>query len=257
MALPESPGLLPAAPLRLSSEEVRLLWAFVHGDIMNAAMRAWLWASLGFCPRHTWAYAVVEIELWEAGVGGRGGHQPFDVSVLYEDLCRQLARKLVLPRGWGRRPEAVLLPARRCYLCTQLDLPSRDGFALGYANSNSDELAAEANLLHHTRRWCSATIDEWAPRACPACLPGSEGGLCRVHLADAVRGGTADDGDLAATAAHLTVLANRLGSLTTSMTAAGASADAETEASWVEALGFFAGWRFPAYLAGLLEEGEF
>jgi hypothetical protein len=179
------------------------------------------------------------------------------VSVLYEDLCRQLARKLVLPRGWGRRPEAVLLPARRCYLCTQLDLPSRDGFALGYANSNSDELAAEANLLHHTRRWCSATIDEWAPRACRSCLPGSEGGLCRVHLADAVRGGTADDGDLAGTAAHLTILADRLGSLTTSMTAAGASADAETEASWVEALGFFAGWRFPAYLAGLLEEGEF
>jgi hypothetical protein len=253
MALPDSPGLVPPAPLRLTSEEVRLLWAFVHGDIMNAAMRAWLRASLGFCPRHTWAYAVVEIELWEAGVGGRGGHQPFDVSVLYEDLCRQLARRLALPHGWGRRPEAVLLPARRCYLCTQLDAPSGGGFALGYANSNSEELAAEANLLHHTRRWCSATVDEWAPRACPSCLPAGAS-LCRIHLAEAVRAGTADDGDLAATAAHLTLLANRLAVFTSSMTASGQPADAETEASWVEALGFFAGWQFPAYLAGLAPE---
>jgi hypothetical protein len=38
------------------------------------------------------------------------------------------------------------------------------------------------------------------------------------------------------------------------MTASGPSANAATEASWVEALGFFAGWQFPAFLAGLLPE---
>ena len=71
MPVPEPWGQLPAAPLLLTTEEVRLLWSFVHGDIMSAPMRAWLRASLGFCPRHTWAYAVVEIELWESGIGGR------------------------------------------------------------------------------------------------------------------------------------------------------------------------------------------
>jgi hypothetical protein len=245
----------------LTTEEVRLLWAFVHGDIMGATMRAWLHASLGFCPRHTWANAVVEIELWESGVGGRGGHQPFDVSVLYEDLARQLALRLVKPHGWGRRPEAVLLPARRCYLCTQLDLPARAGFVLGYADSDSASLAAEANLLRHTRRWCSATADEWAPVACAPCLgvpaggagAGSGRGLCRVHLAEEERTGRADDGDLTAAASRLTAVADRLAALASSMTASGGPADAATEASWVEALGFFGGWRFPAFLAGLTE----
>ncbi|MDQ4503485.1 hypothetical protein [Sinomonas sp. ASV322] len=252
MTIPESSELLPAAPLLLTTEEVRLLWAFVHGDIMNAAMRAWLRASLGFCPRHTWAYAVVEIELWEAGVGGRGGHQPFDVSVLYEYLARDFARRLALPHGWGRRPETVLVPSRRCYLCTQLEVPLKDGFALGYANSDSASLAAEANLLLHTRRWCEATADEWSDRACPACLgvPG-EALLCRAHLAERVRSGEADDGDLTASSRLLTSLADRLAILSTSMTASGQPADTETEASWIETLGFFAGWRFPAFLAGL------
>lgn len=271
MAVPEPWGLLPAAPLLLTTEETRLLWAFVHGDIMDAAVRSWLRASLGFCPRHAWAYAVVEIELWEAGVGGRGGHQPFDVSVLYEDLCRTLAARLARPRGWGRRAGAALAPGRRCYLCTQLAGPGREGFALGYANSNSAALAAEANLLRHTRRWCEATADEWGPSACPACLGSAADGphddgthdeganLCRYHLAEAVRTRAGDDARavtlLSGASSRLIAIAERLAVLTGSMTAAGASADARTEASWIEALGFFAGWRFPAFLAGIRTDG--
>ncbi|MDQ4489249.1 hypothetical protein RBS60_03440 [Sinomonas sp. ASV486] len=267
-SVPELP--LPGAPLLLATEEVRLLWSFVHGDIMSAPMRTWLRASLGFCPRHTWAYAVVEVELWESGVGARGGHQPFDVSVLYEDLCREAASRLARGRAWGRRPDAALLPSRPCYLCTQLAAPAREGLAIGYANSNSVALAAEANLARHTRHWCSATLDTWEPLACPACLGrlagagdggnGRGGGvddgawLCRLHLAEALRAGRADDADpaagLPAAARRLNRLADRLGAFAESMTAAGPPADAEVETSWIVALGFFAGWRFPAYLAG-------
>ena len=75
-----------------------------------------------------------------------------------------------------------------------------------------------------------------------------------MHLAGAVSAGRADDGALSAAAARLTVLADRLAALATSMTASGPPANAATEASWVEALGFFAGWQFPAFLAGLLPE---
>ncbi|BCT77936.1 hypothetical protein SCMU_37780 [Sinomonas cyclohexanicum] len=265
VSVPENP--LSGGPLLLTTEEVRLLWSFVHGDIMSAPMRAWLRASLGFCPRHTWAYAVVEIELWESGVGERGGHQPFDVSVLYEDLCRTLSERLDRPRSWGRRVEAALVPSRRCYLCTQLEGAPREGFALGYANSNSAALAAEANLLRHTRRWCAATVEEWLPSACQACLGAAapetdDGGtrLCRLHLAEAVRTGAADEGHiatlLAGAADRLASIAQRLAALAGSMTAEGAPADARTEASWIEALGFFGGWQFPAYLAGIRADRE-
>lgn len=259
MAVPVPELPLPDAPLLLTTEEVRLLWSFVHGDIMSAPMRAWLRESLGFCARHTWAYAVVEIELWESGIGARGGHQPFDVSVLYEDLCRDAASRLTRSHGWGRRPEAALLPARPCYLCTQLTAPVREGLAIGYANSNSVALAAEANLARHTRHWCSATLDTWGPLACPQCLgrpsDGDDGdSLCRLHLAEAVHAGRAGDanpaGSLTAAARRLTAMADQLGAFTESMTAAGPPADAAVEVSWIVALGFFAGWRFPAFLAG-------
>jgi hypothetical protein len=263
MPVPEPWGQLPAAPLLLTTEEVRLLWSFVHGDIMSAPMRAWLRASLGFCPRHTWAYAVVEIELWESGIGGRAGHLPFDVSVLYEDLCREAASRLGRWRGWGRRPEAALLPARPCYLCTQLAAPARDGLAIGYANSNSAALAAEANRALHTRHWCEATLDTWEPLVCPPCLghraEGADDGarLCRLHLTEALRTGRAAAGDPASAGRRLTEVADRLGAFTASMTAAGAPADATTETSWVAALGFFGGWRFPAFLAGVTaHEGD-
>jgi hypothetical protein len=259
MAIRTAQALLPAAPLRLTTEEVRLLWSFVHGAIQIPSMRAWMRESLGFCPRHTWGYAVVEIELWEAGVGDRAGHVPFDVSVLYEDLTRGLGHRLAQPRGWGRRPDAVLVPARRCLICTQLDSPPKEGFAIGYANSNSAALAAEANPLRHSRRWCSLTADAWAELACSACLgegpssPAHDAAApCRLHLAEAVRAGRADDGDLAAAASRLTGVADRLAVFVESVTMFGPSAGPADEASWIEALGFFAGWRFPAFLAGLV-----
>lgn len=42
----------------------------------------------------------------------------------------------------------------------------------------------------------------------------------------------------------------RVGRLTASMTVDGAPATPADDASWIEALGFFAGWAFPLYLAG-------
>lgn len=60
-------ALLPVGPLEPSAKEVRQLWSFIDGDIMDGSMRRLLPASLGLCPRHTWAHAVVEVELWQAG----------------------------------------------------------------------------------------------------------------------------------------------------------------------------------------------
>ena len=133
---------------------------------------------------------------------------------------------------------------------------------LGYGGLNARALTAEANDLIYTTLWCQETVALWASRSCPRCpCPGpadSPGGawldagaevtaiLCRHHLGE--------NGPLSRDAAERTRTAllgirKRLVQLTRSMTDRGAPASAEDNASWVEALGWFAGWGLPRYLA--------
>jgi hypothetical protein len=252
--------LVPVGPLELSVEEVRQLWSFIHGDIMDGSMRRLLRASLGLCPRHTWAYAVVEIELWQAGAGARGGYQPFDVTVLYEDLLDHVAdgldRKTSLLH---RHPDDVLLPVGPCRICEDMASPKLPGLRMGYANSNTKALTVEANGLAHTSVWCRETRPLWRDRVCPGCDPDRVEGagdpvlLCRFHLADRrplpepLRRGVAS---------RLREVRGRMRHLTESMTDYGAPVGSEENTSWIEAIGFFAGWGLPLYLAaGATEAG--
>jgi hypothetical protein len=245
-------GLVPAGPFVLEPEEVRQLWSFVHGDIMEPGLRRILRSSLGLCPRHTWGYAAVEIELWQTGAGARGGHQPFDVSILYEDLLEHVASGLDRSAGLlHRHPERILVPAGPCRICTEMGGPAHTGLRLGYAGSDTAALTAEANTLEHTRAWCRQTADTWRDRACPECRPGPDAHLsgkamlCRVHLL----AHPVEEADRHGTAARLRAIRARMLRLTESMTVDGAPAGPEEDASWIEALGFFAGWGPPLWLA--------
>lgn len=247
-------ALVAVGPLELSPEEVRQLWSFIHGDIMDGSMRRLLRASLGLCPRHTWAYAVVEIELWQAGAGARGGHQPFDVTVLYEDLLEHVANGLDRKGSLlHRHPDEVLLPVGPCRICEDMASPSLTGLRMGYANSNTEALTIEANGLAHTTDWCRETSPLWRRgRVCPACDPATPAGagdpvlLCRFHLAarrplpEPLRH---------AVASRLREVRGRMRHLTESMTDYGTPVGGEENASWIEAVGFFAGWGLPLYLA--------
>ena len=258
--IPETPErdkltgvLVPVGPLELSAEEVRQLWSFIHGDIMDGSLRRLLRASLGLCPRHTWAYAVVEIELWQAGPGSRGGHQPFDVTILYEDLLEHVADGLDRKSSWlHRHPDEVLLPVGPCRLCQDMASPDLPGLRMGYANSNTEALTAEANTLIHTTTWCLETVGLWRDRLCPACDPvlpegaGDPALLCRFHLAERR---PLPEQLRHAVASRLREIRGKLRHLTDSMTDYGAPVGAEENTSWVEAMGFFAGWGLPLYLA--------
>jgi len=245
--------LVPLGPLELSVEEVRQLWSFIHGDIMDGSMRRLLRASLGLCPRHAWAYAVVEIELWQAGAGARGGHQPFDVTILYEDLLEHVAEGLDRKSSLlNRHPDEVLQPVGPCRICADMASPDLTGLRMGYANSNTEALAVEANTLVHTTTWCLETVGLWRGRVCPACDPATAEGagepalLCRFHLAarrplpEPLRH---------AVASRLREIRARVRHLTDSMTDYGQPVGAAEDASWIEAVGFFAGWGLPLYLA--------
>jgi hypothetical protein len=237
----------------LEEEEVRQLWSFVHGDIMAPALRGVLREALGLCPRHTWGYAAVEIELWQTGAGARGGHQPFDVSVLYEELLDHVADGLDRPATLLRpRPERILIPRGPCRICTEMAGPEYAGHRIGYAGSDTAALTRKANLLEHTRAWCRETAAIWRGRVCPDCDPSRPARpeaacLCRAHL---LARGPLEQAVRRARAEGLREVRSRLLRLGDSMTVGGPPAGPEEDSSWVEALGFFAGWGPPLWLAG-------
>lgn len=244
--------LLPGVEHELTVPEVRLLWSFVHGDIMNEEVRRALRRSWGPCSRHAWGHAVVEIELWEAGAGRRGGHQPFDVSILYEDLCAAMASALRAAHT-GHARVRVLRGDGTCPICRDLAGPGLPGLAIGYAGSDSDRLTAEADVMGFTAGWVRETAPVWLNRACPDCAveagrDRTQGQQCRLHLATA-GGGEADEA--AAVIARLGSLAILLDELVQSMTDRGAPSTAAADAAWVEALGWFHGWRLPFALVPL------
>ncbi|HAM25843.1 MAG TPA: hypothetical protein DCP11_03845 [Microbacteriaceae bacterium] len=245
-------------PLALDSDhnldawEVRWLWSFIHGDIMDVQVRNRLRTHWGFCSRHAWGYAVIEIELWQAGAGKRGGHQPFDVGILYGDLLESMRGYLARGRRGSRGK--TLESHGSCMACDDLRGPELAGIIVTHAGFNSLALAQEANQLTHTREWFDETRDQWTDRVCPDCATASRIGTgshalrCRPHL---IKAGAFDDDTVGSVVEHLADLQARLFALVESMTQKGRPSTPTDDASWVEALGWFHGWDFPlAVLAG-------
>lgn len=253
---------------------MRELWSFVHGDIMMGGLRQQLRDHLGLCDRHAWGHAVVEIELWEYGPGETGGHQPFDVAVLHEDLLGQLSARLADYRP-SRRHGAERVLARRgtCRICSELQ--GAPGQVMGYAAQDTAPLVTQANEMAFTRRWLATSAEVWTPRICPACLAGSDGQeqgrrveehpaadgaarlhwglLCRRHL---LKRHELDVASAHEYAGHLSGLRDRLARHLSSMTSPGGAGTpatgpvraAEERVAWIEALGWFAGWELPLAL---------
>lgn len=214
----------------LSAAEVKHLWWFiVDGGIMAVDVRHHLWGSWGFCPRHTWAHAVVEMEL----AGGR----PFSTAILYEDLTGRAARAMhrsrLLPWALRRRKlraRQVCLTCDYCLIARQVSEPLVAG------------LQGRVNRLARMREALAATRALWEGRACPVCT-GRAGVPCRPHLLTGEAGGGLESLD-----AYLFGLQRRLYQFVRSMTWKGPTATPEDVVSWVEALGWFAGWEFPFWL---------
>lgn len=209
--------------LALSLAEVKQLWWFLDGGIMEVDTRHHLWRSWGFCPRHTWSYALVECQI-------RAGLAFFGTAILYEDLTRRAARSLrharLLPRWLIRRR----LRARdSCFTCDFCK----------FARDDPDYVPAQEriNRLDRFRERLIENRDLWEDRSCPFCF-GGHGLVCRQHI---LLGADVPDGISSA----LSSLADRLHAFGWSMTWGARPATRSEEASWVEVLGWFAGWDFP------------
>ena len=174
-AMPAPISPLLAQGVDLSRDEVREVWSFLHGDVMEPVIRAQLREALGLCSRHAWGYAVVEIELWASGGGSRGGHQPFEVSLLYEDLLADVIRRLTRHHRWRRSVTERLQARASCRICDAVK-PSPVETPMpptGYAGADTAVLTLETNARIFTKAWLKETEVIWRPNVCPACLAGA------------------------------------------------------------------------------------
>lgn len=266
-----------AVVIDATDAEVKQLAAFVDGSIMVPEIRHHLWRSWGFCSRHTWLHAVVECELRA---------RPFGTAILYHDLTWRAARTIAgraRPRSWRIRR---LASKDTCFTCDYLELsrvgagstgqpgdggagqaaypayPSGGEGQTAYPGSGEGQTAhpggltpatgappnpvrtptERVNARLRTTSFLAATRSEWEMRTCPKCLGGS-GPMCRPHIL------AGEEAPLDQTALTLAELANRLGTYYRSCTWHGPTATPRDSASWVEALGWFAGWAYPAALA--------
>ena len=200
------------------AEVERMWWWFQMGSIMDPYVRRHLWKSWGFCPRHTWIHAVWECEL-------RGGHL-LVTSLLYEDLTRRAARVL--------RSQVIiqrLQPRDVCFTCDSItDTNNFLGEERWLAS------VERANRFERFLALLKVTKEQWEERSCPLCL-GGNGMVCRKHLLLGAEPST----DLSQ---QLVALANRLDGFIKSITWGGKPVGLLEQASWVEALGWFAGWDY-------------
>lgn len=209
----------PSAPeLDLTPAEVKQLWWFFDGSVNTVETRHHLWDSWGFCPRHTWAFAIASLEM-------RGTF--FQPSVLYEDLVGRAARSVAHKHRRGAVANAMK-PGASCLTCDYCATARTDPGFVGktdLVNQREEFSQAVARL---------API--WQPRSCPECL-GGDGPPCRPHL---LAGRAEPPDDLAD---RLAALHRRLDHFHRSMTWQGPEATDEDQASIFEVLGFFAGWQ--------------
>jgi hypothetical protein len=227
-----SPASVEPADLDLTLAEVKHLWSFLDGSIMNVDTRHHLWRSWGFCPRHTWCSAVADCAYRLC---------PRSTVVLYEDLTQRAAATLGRPAIRTATRLNRIRPRDTCFTCDYVAYASGDPtYSRRQQRVNRrqkfNELLLEAEPV-------------WWARSCPICL-GGDGPICRLHLLDAGAHTPASVAEALDDAARqLDDIARRLAVFGKSMTWHGPVADARQRASWIEALGWFAGWQYPAAAA--------
>lgn len=138
--------------LDLGIAEVKQLYEFLDGGIMVPDVRHHLWRSWGFCARHAWGYATVELEL--------GLRDPFSLGILYVDLIERAVRLLQ-----SRRKPAVILRRLQshdsCFTCDYLEISKRDDPRYLRHQRQANRRARTRQLLRRATR--SGTV---APARC-------------------------------------------------------------------------------------------
>jgi hypothetical protein len=214
----------------LTPSEIRYFWSFHDGLIMYVDVRHHLWRSWGFCARHTWALAATELE-YRLSLRG--------TVILYEDLT---SRAATVFRRSGSTRAAVARRLRSHDSCFACDFVAISRRVPVDRDPKLAELTRRVNRRERFVELLTSARSVWSPRTCPECLGGKEP-VCRQHI---LSGALPPDG----LGGKLEQIRGGLHALGDSMRWKGPVADDEAKASWVEALGWFAGWEYLAMAYG-------
>jgi hypothetical protein len=215
-----------ASLLDVTPAELEQLVAALDGDWVAVLIS--LWPSWGFCPAHAFGFAITEVEL-QPRTFTTG---PFRTAILYEHFLEGAAKIAgARPRTW-RGIRLFLSPRADCFICDRL--ASTNAAATHDRSPDWKTLARQVNQRQHVHEQIEEARPNWTSRACPLCVPGGGGIVCRPHLL----GGTKQQ-DLSAA---LIALSARLRQFVRSMTAAKAETRLLDRFSWIETLSWFAGW---------------
>ena len=208
-------------PFDYSPQEVKQLWWFRDGSIMSVPIRDRLWEARGLCYRHAWGYALLEIEM----MAGRA----FSTAILYADYADRAAKLLGGKGKFGRKPK--LEANGPCMTCDHLRTTASHSLT-GAEWPRGAEIVNKGESTRLLVGWCEST---WRAASCPACMGGS-GPTCRPHLI----AGVSPTPGIAET---LACMASRLDPLVRSMTVDRTDIGDSERASWIEAIGWFTGWK--------------
>ena len=164
-----------SSPLALSDGEVDFLWWFIQGSIMDADVRAHLYAHWGMCARHALSFFCVEAAFRPHLIHGS--------TILYYELMRR-AVHLVAGHGvYGLAPAGVTRHRLRhsgpCHMCTLGYGPETPG------NAPPERLAQGRNLTN-ARAFAVENCEGWVPYVCGRCAGNGGDVLCRPHLIEAM-----------------------------------------------------------------------
>ena len=211
--------------LDLTPLEAELLHAALRGDWIELLIG--LWPSWGFCPRHAIGFATLELERQDS---------LFSTAIYYRHFIEAAASSAAVRRRRWRRIRSRLTGTANCLICERVDA----GKAAGMVG-----LAKQVNERRQVRRRIGELRTSWPGRACPLCVEGAGGIVCRPHV---LAGAEPES-----LAVELAALHERLRRLVGSMCATKTPTNSLDRFAWLEAIGWLGGWEYPQRL---LNEGE-
>jgi hypothetical protein len=142
--------------------EAELLRSALYGDWIKLLIA--LWPSWGFCSRHAIGFATVELELQD---------RLFSTAIYYQHFVEAAAEITGARFRTWRGIRYHLTPRADCVICERVAA----GKAAGLAS-----LTEQVNQRRRIHERLEEARPQWLARACPLCVNGGGGLVCRPHL---------------------------------------------------------------------------